>query len=120
VDLDGEGRIISPRRATSRAAGPDSHEPTDEKWTQMKPRARIGRPPPPAAKERVMLRFDHFVLAQYVEQGVDELGQEKLSALLKLRYRALNDAFAGLGKPNEVRKLFVGLQRHLYETRRNA
>jgi type I restriction enzyme R subunit len=59
--------------------------------------------------------FIDFVLAQYVKQGVDELDQEKLSPLLRLRYRALNDAFAELGKPEEVRRVFVGMQRHLYE-----
>ena len=31
------------------------------------------------------------------QQGVDELDQEKLSPLLRLRYRALNDAFEELG-----------------------
>jgi type I restriction enzyme, R subunit len=58
--------------------------------------------------------FVEFVLAQYVKQGVDELDQEKLSPLLRLRYRALNDAFAELGKPEDVRRVFVGMQRHLY------
>ena len=58
--------------------------------------------------------FVDFVLAQYVDQGVDELDQEKLSPLLRLRYKALNDAFAELGKPDAVRQLFVGVQRHLY------
>lgn len=58
--------------------------------------------------------FVDFVLAQYIGQGVDELDQEKLSPLLRLRYRALSDAFAELGKPEDVRKLFVGFQKHLY------
>ncbi len=59
--------------------------------------------------------FVDFVLAQYVKQGVDELEPEKLSPLLRLRYRALNDAFAELGKPEDVRRVFVGFQRHLYQ-----
>jgi len=58
--------------------------------------------------------FVDFVLAQYVAQGVDELDQDKLSPLLKLRYRSLNDAFHALGDPNRVRDLFVGFQKHLY------
>jgi len=58
--------------------------------------------------------FVEFVLAQYVSQGVDELDTEKLSPLLKLRYRALPDAFAQLGRPDEVRELFFGMQKHLY------
>ncbi len=60
------------------------------------------------------LAFVEFVLAQYVSQGVDELDAEKLSPLLKLRYRALPDAFAQLGRPEEVRGLFVNMQKYLY------
>ena len=58
--------------------------------------------------------FVDFVLAQYVKQGVDELDAEKLSPLLRLRYQALSDAFVELGKPDQVRQVFVGFQRHLY------
>jgi type I restriction enzyme R subunit len=59
--------------------------------------------------------FIDFVLAQYVAQGVDELDAEKLSPLLKLKYRnAIADAFADLGRPDQVRRVFVGFQRHLY------
>ena len=58
--------------------------------------------------------FVDFVLAQYVSQGVDELDAEKLSPLLRLRYRALPDAFAQLGRPEAVRGLFVDMQKHLY------
>ena len=65
--------------------------------------------------------FVDFVLHQYVRQGVDELDGEKLAPLLKLRYRnALNDAFADLGPAEQVRRVFVGFQRHLYELRRGA
>jgi type I restriction enzyme R subunit len=65
--------------------------------------------------------FVDFVLAQYVQQGVDELDAEKLSPLLKLKYRnALADAFAELGRPDQVRGLFAGFQRHLYEKQAGA
>ena len=60
--------------------------------------------------------FVDFVLAQYVSQGVDELDAEKLSPLLRLRYNnAIADAFAELGRPEQVREVFLGFQRHLYE-----
>ena len=60
--------------------------------------------------------FVDFVLAQYVRQGVDELDAEKLSPLLRLRYNnAIADAFVELGRPEQVRQVFVGFQRHLYE-----
>lgn len=58
--------------------------------------------------------FLDFVLSQYVQQGVDELDQEKLSPLLRLKYHALPDAFAELGTPDQVRKMFVGFQSYLY------
>jgi len=60
--------------------------------------------------------FVAFVLAQYVKQGVDELDDAKLKDLLKLKYNnAISDAFAELGQPDQVRRVFVGFQRHLYE-----
>jgi len=59
--------------------------------------------------------FLEFVLAQYVKQGVDELDQEKLSPLLKLKYHnAISDAVADLGSVEEIRKSFIGFQEYLY------
>ncbi|MDH4481258.1 MAG: DEAD/DEAH box helicase family protein [Rhodoferax sp.] len=63
--------------------------------------------------------FVDFVLAQYVKEGVEELDAEKLAPLLRLRYHnAIADAVADLGSTEQIRKLFVGFQRHLYEVRR--
>jgi type I restriction enzyme, R subunit len=61
--------------------------------------------------------FVDFVLVQYVAQGVEELDQDKLSPLLRLRYQALGDAFAELGEPERIREIFVGFQQHLYVKR---
>jgi len=59
--------------------------------------------------------FVDFVLAQYVREGVDELDQEKLSPLLRLKYNnAIADAVAELGEPDHIRKIFIGFQRELY------
>jgi type I restriction enzyme R subunit len=70
------------------------------------------RDAPAADKQRA---FVEFVLAQYLAQGANELDAEKLSPLLKLKYRnAIADAFAELGRPDQVRRVFVGFQRHLY------
>ena len=60
--------------------------------------------------------FVDFVMAQYVKQGVDELDGEKLSPLLKLKYNALGDALKDLGSPEEIRQVFVGFQRYLYDS----
>ncbi|MFM8593898.1 MAG: type I restriction-modification enzyme R subunit C-terminal domain-containing protein, partial [Chloroflexota bacterium] len=58
--------------------------------------------------------FIEFVLGQYVAQGVGELDLEKLPALIKLRYGAVDDAKATLGSPEDIRTLFAGFQRFLY------
>jgi type I restriction enzyme, R subunit len=60
--------------------------------------------------------FLDFVLAQYVKVGVEELAQEKLSPLLKLKYHdAIADAVADLGQPEEIGKVFTGFQKYLYQ-----
>jgi type I restriction enzyme R subunit len=60
--------------------------------------------------------FVDFVLDQYVKEGVDELDAEKLTPLLRLRYKnAISDAVADLGSADQIRKVFVGFQRFLYD-----
>ena len=55
------------------------------------------------------------MLAQYVRQGVDALNEGKLTSLRKLKYGGLNDAVRVLGDAAQVRRVFIGFQRHLYE-----
>jgi type I restriction enzyme R subunit len=60
--------------------------------------------------------FLDFVLSQYVKVGVDELAQEKLTPLLRIKYNnAIADAVADLGKPEEIGKVFTGFQKYLYD-----
>jgi type I restriction enzyme R subunit len=60
--------------------------------------------------------FLDFVLAQYVKVGVEELAQDKLSPLLRLKYHnAIADAVADLGRPEEIGKVFAGFQKYLYQ-----
>jgi type I restriction enzyme, R subunit len=60
--------------------------------------------------------FLDFVLAQYVKVGVEELAQDKLSPLLRLKYHnAIADAVVDLGKPEEIGKVFAGFQKYLYQ-----
>lgn len=59
--------------------------------------------------------FLDFVLQHYVRVGVEELDQEKLTPLLKLRYNdSITDAMADLGRAREIRAIFAGFQRSLY------
>jgi type I restriction enzyme R subunit len=60
--------------------------------------------------------FLDFVLSHYVNVGVDELDQEKLTPLLRLKYHnSIADAVADLGRPEEIGKVFVGFQKFLYQ-----
>ena len=54
--------------------------------------------------------FLNFVLAQYVEIGVEELDREKLAPLLKLKYNSatIAEGVAGLGRPEEIGHIFAG------------
>jgi len=60
--------------------------------------------------------FLEFVLAHYVEVGVEELDQDKLTALLRLKYHgSIADAITDLGRPEEIGKTFAGFQKYLYQ-----
>jgi type I restriction enzyme R subunit len=64
-------------------------------------------------RQRVFL---DFVLSHYVTQGVEELAQEKLTPLLRLKYHdSLADAVADLGTPPEIAQSFASFQKYLYE-----
>ena len=65
-----------------------------------------------SAKQQTFL---DFVLQHYVSVGVEELDQDKLTPLLRLKYHdSIADAVADLGKPDEIGKIFAGFQRFLY------
>jgi type I restriction enzyme, R subunit len=59
--------------------------------------------------------FLEFVLSKYIESGVEELDQEKLPDLLKLKYQAISDAEEKLGGVANIRDRFIGFQKWLYE-----
>jgi type I restriction enzyme R subunit len=47
---------------------------------------------------------------------VQELDQEKLTPLLRLKYHnSIADAVADLGRAEEIGRVFSGFQRYLYE-----
>jgi type I restriction enzyme, R subunit len=58
--------------------------------------------------------FLQFVLDKYIEDGVEELDQEKLPQLLELKYQAISDAADKLGGVPKIRELFIEFQKHLY------
>ena len=66
-----------------------------------------------SAKQQAFL---DFVLQHYVTVGVEELDPEKLTPLLRLKYRdSIADAIADLGAPEDIRTVFTSFQKALYE-----
>ena len=64
------------------------------------------------SKQKVFL---DFVLGHYVQIGVEELDQDKLTPLLRLKYHdSIADAVADLGKPDEIGRVFADFQKYLY------
>jgi type I restriction enzyme R subunit len=59
--------------------------------------------------------FLDFVLSHYVAVGVEELDQQKLTPLLRLKYGAIQDALTNLGQPEEIGQVFSGFQKYLYQ-----
>jgi len=60
--------------------------------------------------------FLDFVLQHNVGVGLEELDQEKLNPLLRIRYHdSIADAIADLGRPAEIGAIFAGFQRSLYQ-----
>jgi len=56
------------------------------------------------------------VLSHYVSVGVEELDQEKLTPLLRLKcHDPIADALADLGRAEEIGRVFTGFQKYLYQ-----
>ena len=73
------------------------------------------------AKEQILRGVDakqkeflEFVLAKYIDNGVEELDEEKLPWLLNLKYKAIADAVNYLGDVDSIRSTFFSFQKNLY------
>jgi len=58
--------------------------------------------------------FLNFVLSKYIENGVNELDEEKLPVLLNLKFHAISDAVNYLGDVDSIRSMFFNFQKGLY------
>jgi type I restriction enzyme R subunit len=61
--------------------------------------------------------FIDFVLRNYVQDGVDELDIAKLSTTLTAKYGGVYEAQRTLGDVNEIKRVFIDFQQHLYTQR---
>jgi type I restriction enzyme R subunit len=79
-------------------------------------RALATRPELNRALTENQVDFIHFVLDRYVATGVEELDDQRLPDLIKLKYEALQDGVEALGGVDEAREAFIGFQKFLYQT----
>ena len=59
--------------------------------------------------------FIDYVLGNYIDDGIDELEVMNLSKVLTARYGSTYEARQQLGNDEEIRKLFIDFQQHLYQ-----
>ena len=59
--------------------------------------------------------FISFVLRNYVQDGVDELDMGKLSTMLTSKYGGVHAAQQALGNVEDIQKVFMDFQQHLYK-----
>ena len=65
--------------------------------------------------------FLDFVLSHYVNVGVEELDQEKLTPLSRLKYQnSISNALADLGSAEDIGEVFTGFQKYLYQHQAGA
>ncbi len=58
--------------------------------------------------------FIKFVLANYINSGVNELDEEKLPHLLELKYQSIMDGVEKLQGIDRIRDAFINFQKYLY------
>ncbi len=61
--------------------------------------------------------FIRFVLRNYVQDGVDELDIGKLSTMLTSKYGGIHEAQKSLGSVDDIQKVFIDFQQHLYSNK---
>lgn len=78
-------------------------------------RAQILRQVEVGKLNKQQMDFVNYVLELYVRNGFKELGSDKLSTILEMKYHSLADAMRELGlKPDEMRNFFLSMQKQLY------
>jgi type I restriction enzyme R subunit len=59
--------------------------------------------------------FIDFVLEKYALGGVEELDIDRLSDLITLKYGTVYDGQNVLGEIDDIKNMFIGFQKHLYQ-----
>lgn len=75
---------------------------------------RNSRPKIFAGLSEKQQEFLDFVLQKYVEQGSEELFEDRLGSILNLKYNSVFDAQKALGDVEQIRSTFFDFQKILY------
>ncbi len=59
--------------------------------------------------------FIEFIVSKYLEGGVEEIGEGRLSNLIELKYETIFDGEKVLGSSQNIKDIFISFQKHLYE-----
>ena len=63
----------------------------------------------------IQKEFIAFIISKYLEGGFEELGEDRLSNLLELKFQSIYEGETALGSIDEIKKLYVNFQKQLYE-----
>lgn len=58
--------------------------------------------------------FINYIIQLYVKEGIDELGPDKLPAIISMKYGSIPDGMKVLGGVDVARGLFLDFQKNLY------
>lgn len=58
--------------------------------------------------------FVNYIIALYIQEGVEELGSEKLPTIIGMKYGSVADGLSKLGSVDVARNAYLNLQKHLY------
>ena len=58
--------------------------------------------------------FVNYIIALYIQEGVEELGSEKLPKIIGMKYGSVADGLSKLGSVDVARNAYLNLQKHLY------
>jgi type I restriction enzyme R subunit len=77
-------------------------------------RADIGRAVVNSNYDEKLAEFLNYVLGQYVETGVEDLGRDKLSDYLTIKFGSPVEGAKALGGIEKAIESYIGFQAHLY------
>ena len=78
-------------------------------------RAFATRPELNSALTPMQADFIHFMVERYTQTGFEELDDQKLPALLQLKYDSQTDGLQALGGADKAKAVFLDFQRRLYQ-----